>query len=214
MRRKPRIIYHRGRHGLVGGREIRENTIEAFEAAAAEGAPMIEFDVWTGLRVAHDPGRNAASPTLKQALAAIRGRAGVNIEVKSPRALERTIAAVRFALDSGVWIPEQFVLSSFHHASAAEAKRLLPEVRVGVINDGVLEATYLEWLRDRNIDNLHIEWMNVYMDREAGYPFRDEARRLGFAIWVWTVNSEAVFNAAAAYGADAVFTDRPDLFRP
>ncbi|MBI2039419.1 MAG: glycerophosphodiester phosphodiesterase [Candidatus Niyogibacteria bacterium] len=213
MTAKPLIIYHRGRHGKVGAREIKENTIEAFEAAIAEGAQMIEFDVWTGLRIAHDPGENADAPTLKQALDVIGGRASVNLEIKSPSALRDAILVIRAALRSRRWLPEQIVISSFHHASAINAKALMPELCCGIINDGVLEFTYLEWLRRRSISNLHIEWMNVYMDREYDCRFRDHARELGFAIWVWTVNDRETFDVIAEYGADAIFTDRPDLLK-
>lgn len=210
---KPLIIYHRGRHGKVGGKEIHENTIEAFETAVAEGARMVEFDIWTGLRIAHDPGKNTNAPTLQEALNAIGGRSGVNLEIKSPKALKKAILTTKSALDTGLWSPEQIVISSFHHASALLAKTLIPSLRVGVINDGVLEPTYLKWLHSQGITNLHVEWMNVYMDMENHCRFRDTARDLGFEIWVWTVNDKDIFNVVKKYGADAVFTDRPDLFR-
>lgn len=213
MDRKPLIIYHRGRHEQVDGREIPENTIAAFETAVAEGARMIEFDIWTGLRIAHDPDKNTNAPTLQEALNAIGGRSGVNLEIKSPKALKKAVLTVKLALNSELWSPEQIVISSFHHASAILAKALISNIRVGVINDGVLEPTYLKWLRNQGVSNLHIEWMNVYMDMENHCRFRDTARDLGFEIWVWTVNDNDKFNVMKKYGVDAVFTDRPDLFR-
>lgn len=213
MTRKPMLIYHRGRHGLVNGKEIKENTLEAFEAAVAEGAWMIEFDVWTGLRVAHDPGANMSAPTLQQVLGVIGGKSDVNIEVKSPAVIHEAIRVVQTALRSGRWTPRQIVISSFHHASAVFAKRLAPNLRVGIISDGVLEPVYLDWLCQQGIKNLHMEWMNIYMDMENKCRFRDYARELGFKIWVWTVNDAAKFAVMTEYGADAVFTDRPDLFR-
>jgi glycerophosphoryl diester phosphodiesterase len=209
---KPLLIYHRGLHGNIAGRDIQENTIEAFEAAVADGAKMIEFDVWTGLRVAHDPGNNNA-PTLPEVLGVIGGRAGVNIEIKSPAALEAALQTIRSALKSGLWTPEKIVVSSFHHASAIQVKNELPELRVGIINDGVLDGRYLWMLRQHNIQNLHMEWANIYMDRENGCLFQHVARIFGFEIWVWTVNKLDIFETMVDYGVDAVFTDRPDLFK-
>ncbi|OGF69436.1 hypothetical protein A3C73_03835 [Candidatus Giovannonibacteria bacterium RIFCSPHIGHO2_02_FULL_44_11] len=194
-------------------REIKENTIEAFETAVAEYAHMIEFDVWTGLCVSHDPGQNSNAPTLAQALNAIGGLSGVNVEVKSPKALKEALAVIKSALNSRLFSPKQIVISSFHHASALLAKIMMPQLRAGIITDGVLEPVYLKWLRKHDIDNLHIEWMNVYMDMENDCRFRDYARSLGFAIWVWTVNDREKFEVMKKYGADAVFTDRPDILK-
>ncbi|MDO8664091.1 MAG: glycerophosphodiester phosphodiesterase [Candidatus Liptonbacteria bacterium] len=213
MASTPLIIYHRGRHGKVGVREIKENTLEAFETAVAERAHMIEFDVWTGLRVAHDPGQNSSAPTLTQVLNSIGGLSRVNVEVKSPKALKEALTVIKSALDIRLFSPKQIVISSFHHASVLLAKRMMPQLRAGIITDGVLEPVYLKWLKKQGIDNLHIEWMNVYMDMENDCRFRDCARDLGFAIWVWTVNDREKFEVMKKYGADAVFTDRPDLFK-
>lgn len=210
---KPFLIYHRGRHGVVGTRKIEENTLEAFKAVVMEGAPMIEFDVWTGLRVAHDPGENAKAPMLQDALDVIGGKSCVNLEIKSPKALKEAIIVVRNALRFENWSPDKIVISSFHHASAVLAKVLAPELRVGIIIDGVLEPVYLDWLQNQGVTNLHMEWMNVYMDRENHCRFRDYARKKGFNLWIWTVNDIEKFSVMKEYGADAVFTDRPDLFR-
>ncbi len=209
----PLIIYHRGRHGKVGERDIEENTIIAFEAAISEGAKMIEFDVWTGLRIAHDPGKNNHAPTLSQALSAIRGRSGVNLEIKSPKALKGALSAIKSVLELKQFLPEQIVISSFHHQSAILAKTIMPQLSVGIICDGVLEPIYLEWLRNQGVTNLHIEWMNVYMDMENNCRLRDYAKSFGFAIWVWTVNDRKKFKVMKKYGADGVFSDRPDLLK-
>ena len=137
----------------------------------------------------------------------------MNIEIKSPKALKKALSVVRTELASKRWSPEQIVVSSFHHASAILAKQMMPQLRTGIITDGVLEPVYLMWLRGMGIDNLHVEWMNIYMDRENNCRFRDSARDLGFAIWVWTVNDQDKFNVMKKYGVGAVFTDRPDILK-
>lgn len=207
----PLVIYHRGRHGRDV--RIKENTIKAFQRAIKEGARMVEFDVWTGLRVAHDQNPDAAVPTLPEVLEAIRARCAVNIEIKSPLALEGVINAIDEALTLGCWTAKQIVVSSFHHSTALLAKRAFPELEVGVINDGVLEPPYVEWLARQGIDNLHLEWANIYMDIEDNYTMRRAARASSMHIWVWTVNTKAIFDTVVAYGAEAVFTDKPQLFR-
>lgn len=208
---KPLIIYHRGRHGT--DIRVKENTLKAFERAIKEGAAMVEFDVWTGLRVAHDPGENSSAPTLPEVLQTIRARCAVNIEIKSPAMLDATLCVIDEALTSGPWTVRQITLSAFHHATAVKAKRQFPELRVGVINDGVLEPMYINWLARQSVNNLHLDWANIYMDIENGCRMRAVAQANGMRIWVWTVNTREIFDTVATYGAEAVFTDKPQLFR-
>lgn len=207
----PIIIYHRGRHGeLKDGNVLEENTLPAFERAVQEGAQMIEFDVWTGLRVAHDPGHESV-PTLSEVLDLVNGRCAINVEIKSPEAAPKALDLIRDAIANGPWNAEQLVLSAFHHETALKCKRELAAVRVGVINDGVLLPSYIDCLAEGGIDNLHIKWPNVYMDIEAGYQMRESAANNNMRIWVWTVNSPDIFETVADYGVEAVFTDRPDI---
>lgn len=208
---KPLIIHHRGRHGeLPDGTVLEENTLPAFDRSIKEGAKMIEFDVWTGLRVAHDPGKIDV-PTLSEVLDLVDGRCGVNVEIKSPASAMEAFSTIADVLKTGRWSPEQIVLSAFHHETALLCKKELPHLRVGVINDGVLMTPYIDMLRSKGIDNLHVDWGNIYMDIEAGKRMLNVVRDHGMQIWVWTVNSVDVYKTVAAYGADAVFTDRPDI---
>ncbi len=210
---KPRVIYHRGRHGItINGSVLQENTLAAFQRAIVEGAEMIEFDVWTGLKVAHDPGANTGLPTLPEVLNLISGRCSVNIEVKSPASADDTIRLIRSELNSGRWKEDQIVLSSFHHQTAINLKKELPSLRVGAINDGVLLPSYIDELANSGINNLHLDWSNIYMDSENEFVMRSKAQQNGMQIWVWTVNKVDVFTFVSNYGVDAVFTDKPELF--
>lgn len=207
----PLVIYHRGRHGK--GICYKENTIGAFERAIKEGARMIEFDVCAGLRVAHDPSPAIAVPTLEEALDAIHARCAVNIEIKSPQAAESVIEVIDDALTLGCWTTNKIVVSSFHHKTVITMKQQFPQLRVGVINVGVIEPYYVDWLGRQNIDNLHIAWESISMDIEDGCRMRSALRANNMAIWVFTVNTKEIFDTVVGYGAEAVFTDKPQLFR-
>ncbi|MDZ4786546.1 MAG: glycerophosphodiester phosphodiesterase [bacterium] len=209
---QPLIIYHRGRHGNVTGKIIPENSLEAFELAIQEGADMIEFDVQTGLKIAHDPAKESV-PTLSEVLDLVGGRCAINVEIKSPSAAYDTIKLIREALSTSRWKAELIILSSFHHETAIFCKKSLPQLKVGAINDGVLLTPYIELLKKEGIDNLHIDWANVYMDLEAGSTMLSTARKNKMQIWVWTVNSIEVFKKVKDYGVQAIFTDRPELMR-
>src|SRR3989344_8512200 len=98
------IIYHRVRHGTINGLTYKENTLEAFALAIQEGAEMVEFDVWSDLRVAHDPGgANTNAATLTQVLDFIDAQCTVNIEVKSPEAVDAVAEEVERRLAVGKW---------------------------------------------------------------------------------------------------------------
>lgn len=208
---KPLLIYHRGRHGK--DIKIEENTLAAFERAVLEGALMVEFDVWTGLRVAHDPNDSALVPTLPEVLEYIGGRCAVNVEIKSPQVVDPTTEVIDDVLARGIYTPDQIVFSAFHHKTAITMKHRFPGLRVAVNNDGVLEPYYIDWLADHGIDNLHLEWANIYMDIEAGCEMRAAALKNNMHIWVWTVNARDIFDTVVSYGAEAVFTDNPQLFQ-
>lgn len=207
----PLIIYHRGRHG--SDIRVKENSQRAFARAIKEGAGMIEFDVLADLRVAHDPDPKAAVPTLRDVMDLVSGRCAVNIEIKNPQAMKGVVEVIEEALKLERWTPEQIVVSSFHHNTAIAMKRQFPELCVGVINDGVPDPSYIVWLARQGISNLHVEWLNVFMDIDGGCVMRNTAWVNNMQIWVWTVNTKEVFDTVAEYGAEAVFTDKPQLFR-
>jgi glycerophosphoryl diester phosphodiesterase len=79
--------------------------------------------------------------------------------------------------------------------------------------DRVPTNTYIQKLHDMGVSNIHIEKDNIYMDQENNCEFREAVRRRGMNIWVWTVNTKEIFDDMVAYGADAIFTDHPELFR-
>lgn len=207
----PLIIYHRGRHGEDIG--IEENTIQAFERAIKDGARMVEFDVGAELKIAHDPDPGLAAPTLEEAMGVICARCAVNIEIKSPRAVPGLARLLDNVFAKGRWRKKQIVLSSFHHQTALLMKRLFPKLCVGVVNDGVLLPAYIDMLGEQGIDNIHMEHTNVVMDTEGGHKMRSALLQNNMHIWVWTVNTASIYDAVIKYGAEAVFTDKPQLLR-
>lgn len=210
----PFLIYHRGRHGtLPDGRTLPENSLEAFEQAVIEGAQMVEMDVWDGLRIEHDPNNSLNAPSLPAVLEALAGRCSVNIEIKSPRALDKALECVSAAVKSGTWNNEQFVISAFHHPTAMRCKKAAPHLRTGIINDGVPLPEYIERIAACGIENLHLDWANIYMDIEANYALKEVVERTAMRIWTWTVNTRATFDIVAGYGVEAVFTDLPEILR-
>ena len=208
---KPIIVFHRGRHGQINkDLRLEENTLPAIEQAILENAQIIEVDVWSNLKICHDPQQSAVL-TLTEVMKVVNGRCGINIEIKSPSTAPQVIRLVKEAISSGVWAAEQFVFSSFHHLTAIQCKVALPEIRVAAISDGIPLSQYVRELHSKGIANLHLHWANIYMDIESGYQLQSILRELEMQLWVWTVNDIDVCKTVVDYGVDAIFTDKPDL---
>lgn len=128
------VAAHRGASTLAP-----ENTIEAFEKAIEVGAEMIEFDVRTtrdGVLIAfHDEVREWtyaelcerlpwAPPRLEQVVDVCAGRIALDVELKESGYVEEALLVVSRA---------ELVVTSFLPEVVAEAKRVRPDFRVGLL---------------------------------------------------------------------------------
>ncbi len=217
------LIYHRGRHGLVEVHghfvPISENSLEAFRAAIDEDATMIEFDARKnslGTKynpiIAHDSGAENDVPTVIGALDLIQARCSVNVEIKDPSIWKGVMDLLTWYVTYDGWAPEQFVISTFHHPTAVLIKKHYPSFTVGAIMDSVPLLPYVTMLHKRGINNLHLEYMNADMDMQNGSAFMRCSKKLGMHVWVWTVNDLSTAERVHDWGAERIFTDRPNLF--
>ncbi len=210
----PKLAYHRGRHGpMSDGTMIAENSLAAFTAALKEGAEIIELDVEAGLKICHDPEIPPESPSLEDVLKLINGKCTLNIEIKCSSTTDEVCKLVADSINSGLWKPSQFVISSFNHQVALECKRKLPGVTVGAIFDAAVLPEYVDILAKYSINNLHIEWRAALMDLNSGGAMRAAAKKHGLSVWVYTVNTVAGYQKMQEYGVDVVFTDTPSLLK-
>lgn len=227
------IIGHRGSHRPDGGPV--ENTLEAFEAALAEGADAVELDVWRtrdGREVVyHDDvlpdgrrvdglvaaevcatrlPRGARVPSLDEALDLLARRTIIHVELKHRAALEGAVRAVRrFRAESDV------VLSSFSRRAMFDAAVTAPRIpRAVAMGTPVLdpcvrlrEALPFATLRRAEATAWHAEWRLVHA------PLVACLHSMGVRVNAWTVNEPGVARRLAAIGVDGVFTDRPGEMR-
>jgi glycerophosphoryl diester phosphodiesterase len=188
------VVAHRGASLLAP-----ENSLEAYEKAIEVGADMIEFDVRRtvdGVLVAvHDPlppvrydELQPRPPRLEEVVALCAGRIALDVELKEHGYEAESLRIVA---------PAEHVVTSFLPEVVAAAKRIRPDVRVGLLLaadaevPAVVDADFLApnvALLDRGL-----------VDGHDG-------------LVVWTVNDEA---RLARYLADprvaAVIMDDPVL---
>jgi glycerophosphoryl diester phosphodiesterase len=180
------VIAHRG-----ASTELPENTLPAFERAIERGADYVELDVWNGLEVTHDPPRpGIAYPVLAEVVELCRGRIGLMVELKRPRA-DTVVRALRL-------IDDEAVLVSFQRRALVEARALRPRLRtVQHVGFGV------------SIRGAAGAWAAGFQDQRVTRRGLDAARRLGLETTVYTVNDVARIRELRDLGATGVFTDDP-----
>jgi glycerophosphoryl diester phosphodiesterase len=224
----PLIIAHRG-----ASAEKPENTLAAFRRALAIGVDAIELDVHvtrdgvvvvfhdddlqrlTGLR-----GRLAAKtwrelsalrvrgseaiPRLVDVLRLTRGRAVVQIEIKTGVPVAPVVRAVQAARAAG-----DVILASFSTAIVREAFRLAPTIPRMLIAEGRLApARQIRELASCHASGLSVNQRAV---RSAEYVHHFHSR--GYVMWSWTVNEPARMRTLAGWGIDGILSDNPALLR-
>ncbi|WP_237067257.1 glycerophosphodiester phosphodiesterase [Microbulbifer guangxiensis] len=209
-----------------------ENTLEAIQHALEFDVDGIEIDIWNiggQLLVKHDRrlGRLIAGselitdlcpetlremllpcggrvPTLREVLEVVDNHAQLNIELKGPNCAALVAAELEsYVRDNGASF-EQYLLSSFDHRQLYESLQLLPEVRRGVLIDGIpLDlAACAEPLKAYSL-HLSLDFADAEMIADG--------KRRGLKSYVFTVNSTEDLHLMSAIGADGVFTDEPKL---
>lgn len=240
----PAIVAHRG-----ASLRYPENTLAAFRAAVRAGADVIELDARltadgvpvvmhdadvatttdgsgfvheltlaqvSALRAGPDPARRARVPTLRQALAFLRGRATVEIDLKNE--------------------PGEPGFDGMHRV-AAEALRLVRELRLGPVIVASANPETMQWVRRHHPDavtgvaagegeNLW-DWIDYAAGQghtflmpdpaavlSAGADFVARAHAHGVQVDVRTVNDPETVSGLFSWGTDLVGTDDPELAIP
>jgi len=231
----PRVIGHRG-----AAMHAPENTVAGFRAAAAMGARWVEFDVQVtrddcpillhdarlerttnGRGIAADLTANALAgldaggwfgtrfrgerlPRLDEALSLLDAlRLGAVIEIKAPRREgPRTMRAALAALRA-CGRREATVLSSFDEDAVALARDQAPEIPRALI----VKTVPRDWrvrAERLGLSALHVDQRTLDRATVAAVAERMPLR-------AYTVNAPDRAQTLFVWGADAVFTDCPDV---
>lgn len=216
-------IAHRGGPGP-------ENSLEAINASLALGVDAIEIDLWYvggELLVTHDrrlgrqiPGQGAlldlsrdqlralrlengeTIPTLDEVLRTVGERVLLNIEIKGPDCAQPLAEALLAHCQDNGALLEQYLVSSFDHQQLYQIMQGLPELKRGVLVEGIpLDyAGCCETLRAYAF-NCSIDFLSQ--------DLIDDTHRRGLKSWVYTANHSDEWRRLCALGVDGVFTDCP-----
>jgi glycerophosphoryl diester phosphodiesterase len=213
-------------------RRATENTLQAITHALEFDVDGVEIDIWNvggQLIVKHDRrlGRLIAGqellinmcpealrqkllpggeqvPTLREVLELVRNNVQLNIEMKGPNCAALVAQELEsYVGDNGASF-EQYLVSSFDHRQVYDFMQLLPEVRRGVLLDGIpLDLAACA-------EPLHAYSLHLSLDFICEELIADGHKR-GLKNYVYTVNHTEDLHILADMGVDGVFTDEPQL---
>lgn len=221
------VFGHRGAAGLEP-----ENTLRGIRKALSLRVHGIEIDVHrceNRLVVIHDPRLNRTTngrghvaetsfrdirrldaglgeriPTLEEVLLLVKKRALINIELKGKDVAELTARLLENFIKSQGLPSSRFLVSSFDHRQLNAFHYRLPSVPIGVLAaTGKLTEAFIT-AEKLNAASLHLS------TRQARPATLTRAKRMGFRVYVYTVNNPERTRKLQALGADGIFTDFPD----
>ena len=137
----------------------------------------------------------AVISTLAEALAVIKGRADVFIELKAAGIEREVVDQIRASV-----APARCAVHSFDHAQVARARALAPEIRGGILFDRPV-ADVASAMRASDA-------LDVWPSREhATETLVRDVHDAGGRVIPWTVNDGAQARALADIGVDGLCTD-------
>jgi glycerophosphoryl diester phosphodiesterase len=143
--------------------------------------------------------RGEKIPTLNEVLDLIDRKVIVNIELKG----ENTANPVKKVLEEYLakgWKHNDFLVSSFNHEELRKFKRLIPDIPVGVIFDGIPlgYSEYAQRIKAYSI-NLSVEFTNKEIVTDA--------HRRGIKVFCWTLKEADEIERMCKLGIDGLFVN-------
>ena len=221
------IIGHRGAAGLAP-----ENTMASFMKALDLGCKALELDihpVGSKLAVIHDfkldrttnrmgpvanlteaelpqidAGDGAGLPTLGQIFTEVANHANppklINIEIKG-----RSSAALLSAFIENYQGPIEILVSSFDHAELIAFRALDATTPVAPLYDK-WQANWPEMATRLDASAVNLG-SRICTEKRIS-----QIKAAGYCVYVYTVNRVVTAKKLADWGADGIFTDRPDRY--
>jgi len=207
---RPLLLGHRGARAV---KAIRENTIESFDRALADGCDGFEFDVRLTrddvaviyhdekvrlLKIAHNSADKLKRlPRLRDVIAQYKQKAFLDIELKVP-GLERITA--QLLEKSGQSLG--YVVSSFLPEVLRTVHEIGPQIPLGLICEKPAELA--RWTE--------LPTQYVMISRKLALPDTiDRLKTAGKKVFVWTVNDAAEMIRFAQSGVDGLISDKTEL---
>ena len=223
-----KIIAHRG----SAGKDSNENTIESFKDAIRLGVDMVEFDVRKTLDnvliVTHDPtidGKTVATltdteicagdeargyhiPTFKDVIKICHNRVFMDIELKEHGYEKYVLHQLRKYSNRF-----EYSIKGFDDIVSYTVKRIDPMIKTGLLigrRENDVKRRFNEIFPQLRMRQCKADFISPYY----GFIYVGYLRRLhklGYPVYVWTVNKPKAIKQMLKLGVDGIITDRPDI---
>ena len=148
-------------------------------------------------------------PTLGEVLETVGSQLLLNIELKTTSLRDNGLEQEVIGLVEQHGLDDRVLLSSFNPFSLRRAKRIAPQLSVGLLYAPDLPLP------------LRRAWLASLALHEARHPehtmvdaqYMAWARRRGYRVNVWTVNDPGEMRRLIRLGVDGIITDVPDVLR-
>lgn len=225
---KTKIIAHRG----SAGAESKENTLETFDDAIKLGVDMVEFDVRKTLDnvliVTHDPtidGKDIAGltyteicegdeargfhvPTFRDVIKKCHNRVFMDIELKE-HGYEKYVMKELRKYSNRL----EYSIKGFDDIVSYTVKRYDPMIKTGLLigrRENDIKRRFNEIFPSLRMKQCKADFISPYWGFiYVGYVKR--LHRLGYPVYVWTVNKPKAIKKMLKCGVDGIITDRPDI---
>lgn len=176
---------------VAGAGAVREHTLAELNA--------LDAGAWFALEYA-----GARVPSLAEVLDLVGGRAGLNVEIKSPPADWDATAAALLDLLAATERLGDTIVSSFATGALRAVRDRSATVRLGVLWS--TPDTDAMWLLAESLSAhaVHPHWGLV------DDALIDQAHDRGLQVITWTVNEPAAIAHMAALGIDGIISDFPE----
>ena len=218
-------IAHRGGIG-----NHTENTLASIKQCLQLDIDAIEIDTWNiggELLITHDrrlgrtlPGQGRLidqNPdhilnlelscgnkiaSLIDILELVQNNVCLNIELKGPNCSKTVAQTLQAFIEDNQLSYENYVVSSFDQRQLYEFKQLLPQIRRGVLAEGI-PLHYAQCCDELGAFSFHpsINFINQELV--------DDAHKRGLKVWAYTANEVDDLCHLADLGVDGAFTDYP-----
>ena len=187
----------------------RANDLKTIEKYLLSGVDEIEVDVRVNERdeavLSHDEEIATSAPKLSAAIKTVNRKCPIIIEIKPREQVTPVVNIVDNFLAKG-WKPTQFSIASFDPDVLVEARKLLPDVSLILLE---------KWsgLRAR-IRADRVGTKNIAMNQRWLWSgFIRAVSREGFKLSAYTLNNPAKARKWQKAGLVGVITDYPDRFK-
>lgn len=185
--------------------DLRRTALADVKIADCSYKELLRYNVAAHFAAAKKPQH---IPTLAQVLALIGRRGFVHVEIKNDggiyKGIERKVLGVLSACGQG-WL-RRAAVSSFHHPSLVEIRRLDKDIKIGVL---AARATPVETALEL-AGSLRAQSVNINANRfTACVAAAANAKEL--KTLVYTVNVRAQAIELDRLGATGIFTNNPDI---